>query len=72
MTYHVLHIGPSFRNDKITVWDYMAKICHTYECWVYIKRVHQANDGRSAYELLFDHYLGPNNVGNMATAVKVN
>jgi hypothetical protein len=27
-------------------------------------------NGRLANELLFDHYLGPNNVGNMANAAE--
>jgi hypothetical protein len=35
-------------------------------CWEYIKPAQKGKDGRLAYEFLFDHYLGPNNVGNMA------
>jgi hypothetical protein len=35
---------------------------------VYIKPAQKEKNGRLAYELLFDHYLGPNDVGNMANA----
>jgi hypothetical protein len=37
---------------------------------VYIKSAQKGKNGRLAYELLFDHYLGPNNVGNMDNAAE--
>jgi hypothetical protein len=70
MTYSDTQTGVAFRNDKITVWDYMVKICRAHECWVYIKHAQQAKDGSKAYELLFYHYLGPNSVGSMATSAE--
>jgi hypothetical protein len=38
--------------------------------YLWIKPTHKANDGRKAYELLFDNYLVPNNVGNMTRAAE--
>jgi hypothetical protein len=39
---------------------------------VYDKGTHvqKAKDGKNAYELLLDHYLGPNNVVSMASAAE--
>jgi hypothetical protein len=37
---------------------------------VHIKPAQKGKNGRLAYELLFDHYIGPNNVGNMANAAE--
>jgi hypothetical protein len=66
--HHDPHSGPAIINDNCTVWDVMFIICGQHECWIYIKPVHRANDGRKAYELLFDHYLGPNNEVNMVSS----
>ena len=64
------HSGTAFRQDKRAIWDYMSNICGAHECWIYIKPAQRARDGRLAYQLLFNHYLGPNNVGNMASAAE--
>jgi hypothetical protein len=68
MTYRAWHKGTAFRNDKLTVCDIMSNIYGQHECWIYIKPAQHSKDGRIAYELLFDHYIGPNNVGNMVSA----
>jgi hypothetical protein len=60
------HSGSAFRNDRRTVWDVMSNICVNHECWIYIKPTQRVKDERMAYQLLFDHYRGPKNVGNMA------
>jgi hypothetical protein len=39
---------------------------------VYIKPAQKRKNGRLAYELLFDRYLGPNNVGNMDNVAETN
>jgi hypothetical protein len=46
----------------------MSNICGKHTCFVYIKSDLCTRNGRDAYMLLFDHFLGPNNVGNMAIA----
>jgi hypothetical protein len=48
----------------------MANTCREHELWIYIKPVPQAKYGRMVYELLCDHYLGPNNVGNMVSSTE--
>jgi hypothetical protein len=54
-------------DDRRKVWDIMSNICGKHSCFVYIKPALRTRNGRDAYMLLFDHFLGPNNVGNMAS-----
>jgi hypothetical protein len=69
-THHAPHSGPALINDRHNVWDVMFIICGQHECRIYIKPVQRASDERKAYELLFDHYLGLHNVGNMASSAE--
>jgi hypothetical protein len=62
-----VHTGRPFVNDRRKVWDIMSNICGKYSCFVNNKPALRARNGRYAYMLLFDHFLGPNNVGNMAS-----
>jgi hypothetical protein len=65
------HTGLSFVDDRCKVWDIMSNICGKHSCFVYIKSALRTRNGRDDYMLLFDHFLGPNNVGNMdSEAVK--
>jgi hypothetical protein len=48
----------------------MSNICGKDSCFVYIKPDLRTRNGRDAYMLLFDHFLGPNNVKNMASATE--
>ena len=61
------HTGRVFTNDKRKVWDIMSNICGKHSCFIYIKPALRSKNGRDAFNLLFDHFLGPNNVGNMAS-----
>jgi hypothetical protein len=61
------HTGRPFVNDRRKVWDIMSNICGKHSCFVYIKPALRTRNGRDAYMLLFDHLLGSNNVGNMAS-----
>jgi hypothetical protein len=61
------HTGRSFVNERRKVWDIMSNICGKHSFFVYIKPALRTRNGRDAYMLLFDHFLGPNNVGNMAS-----
>jgi hypothetical protein len=62
------HTGLSFVNDRRKVWDIMSNICDKHPCFVYIKPALRTRNERNAYMLLFDHFLGPKNVRNMASA----
>jgi hypothetical protein len=68
MTAQAPHTGRTFQDDKRKVWDILSNMCAKHPCWVYIKPAQIGKNGRLAYELIFEHYLGPNNVGNMANA----
>jgi hypothetical protein len=59
---------PTYLTDRQRVWDLIAKLTRDQECWSYVKPAQRARDGRKAYKGLYDHYLGPNNVDNLATA----
>jgi hypothetical protein len=67
MTAREPHTGRSFVDDRRKVWDIMSNICGKHSCFVYIKPALRTRNGRDAYMLLFDHFLGLNNVGNMAS-----
>jgi hypothetical protein len=66
------HTGQAFVNDRRKVWDILSNICGKHSCFVYIKPALHTGNGRDAYMLLFDHFLGPNNVGNMASTAETN
>jgi hypothetical protein len=67
MTARAPHTGLPFVNDRRKVWDIMSNICGKHSCFVYIKPALRTRNVRDAYMLLFDHFLGPNNVGNMVS-----
>jgi hypothetical protein len=70
MTAHAPHTVRTFQDDKRKVWNILSNMCAKHPCWVYIKPAQNGKIGRLAYKLLFDHYLGPKNVGNMDNAAK--
>jgi hypothetical protein len=70
MTARAPHAGRSFVNDRHKVWDIMSYICGKNSCFVYIKDAMRTRNRRIAYMLIFDHFLGPNNVGNMTSAAE--
>jgi hypothetical protein len=70
MTARAPHTGKTFQDDKRKVWDILSNMCAKHPCWVYVKRAQRGKNGRLAYALLFEHYLGPNNVGNMVNATE--
>jgi hypothetical protein len=64
------HTGGAFVDDIRKVWYIVSKICSKHSFYVYIKPDLRTRNGRDAYMLLFDHFLGPNNVGNMTSAAE--
>jgi hypothetical protein len=64
------HTGRSFVGDNHKIWDTVSNICDKHSCFVYIKPALCTRNGRDDYMLLFDHLLGPNNVGNMASSAE--
>ena len=58
---------PNFLADNIKVWELLSGLMRKHTCWTYVKPFQRARDGRGAFLALRDHYLGPNNVDNMAS-----
>jgi hypothetical protein len=70
MTARAPYNGRAFVDDRLKVWDIMSNIYGKHSSSVYIKPDLHTMNGRDVYMLLFDHFLGPNNVGNMASAAE--
>jgi hypothetical protein len=70
MTARAPRTGRYFVNDRRKVWDIMSNICGKHSCIVYIKPALRTMNGRNAYMLLLAHFLGPNNVGIMASTAE--
>jgi hypothetical protein len=52
------------------VWSYMVNITLAHYFWTCFKPAQCTKDGRRAFLLLWDHFIGPNNVDNMASEVE--
>ena len=61
---------PSFVTDNKMLFDKLAELTRDHECWTYIKPHARARNGRAAYMAFKNHYLGPNNIGNMAATAE--
>ena len=62
--------SPVYLNNRQKVFDIMAKIFRENAAWTYVKPSQRSRDGRKAYHDIFNHFLGPNNVDNLATAAE--
>jgi hypothetical protein len=58
---------PTYISNREKVYEIIAKITRDHACWTYVKPAQKTRDGRMAYLGLYQHFLGPNNVDNMAT-----
>lgn len=58
---------PIYITNREKVWEIIAKITRDQSCWTYVKPAQRTRDGRMAFDGLYKHFLGPNNVDNMAT-----
>jgi hypothetical protein len=48
-------------------WDIISKITRDHSAWTYTRPAQKTRDSRMANNGLYQHFLGPNNVDNMAT-----
>ena len=60
----------TFVTDNKMHFDKLAELTRDYECWTYIKPHARARNGRAAYMAFKNHYLGPNNIENMAATAE--
>jgi hypothetical protein len=58
---------PVYLVNRKKVWEIICCISHKKAAWTYVKPAQKNRDGRMAYYDLYDHYLGPQHVDNMAT-----
>jgi len=58
------------RTDRERVWQLIAAVTRDYDCWTYTKPAQRTRDGHLAFLSLYGHYLGVNNVDNMAAAAE--
>jgi hypothetical protein len=65
MIARALHRNQAYANDSMEVWSYMANITRAHDFWTYVKPAQRTKDGRRAFLLLLNHFLGPNNVDSM-------
>ena len=64
------YFAPAFLEDNQTLFDLVLQVFHNNKCWVYAKGFVHARNARGAYWALHNHFLGPNNVDNQATAAE--
>ncbi|KAI2506534.1 hypothetical protein MHU86_7849 [Fragilaria crotonensis] len=60
-------LDPVYLVNREKVWDIISRITREHSSWTYVKPAQRSRDGRLAYQNLYQHFLGPNNVDNMAT-----
>ena len=56
-----------YLQDRETVWVKMDELTRDHASRTYIREAARTRDGRMAYELLYQHYLGANNVDMMSS-----
>ena len=61
---------PTFVTHNKMFFGKLAELTHENECWTYMKPHARARNGREAYMAFKNHYLGPNNIGNMAATAE--
>ena len=57
----------NYKDDNITVFNKLSNMLRDKDCWTYMQRAQRTRDGRLAFMSLKEHYLGKNNVDNLAT-----
>ena len=57
----------TFKIDMMKVWRLISMITRDLDFWNYVKSSQRTRDVRKAYRDLWDHFLGPGNVDNMAS-----
>ena len=61
---------PTNVTDNKMLFDKLAELTREHECWTYIESHGRARNGRAAYMAFKNHYLGRNNIGNMAATAE--
>ena len=59
-------VSATFTADNNAIWELLQKICKKHTCWTVLRSWQKTKDGRNALLALYNHYLGPSKVDNMA------
>lgn len=60
----------AYKDDNVAVFQKIAELTREKDCWTYVQKSARTRDGRKAFYGLKDHYLGHNNVDNMASSAE--
>ena len=60
----------TYKSDRVRVWNKLSAVFRDKDCYTYMRTYQRSKDGRKAFIALKDHYLGSNNVANMASAAE--
>jgi hypothetical protein len=61
------HGNQAYANESMEVWSYMPNFSRDHDRWTYVKPAQRTKDRRRAFLLMWNHFLGPNNVDRMAS-----
>ena len=64
------HQTSHFCDRQQDAFDKIAELTREHKCWTYMKPHARVRNGRAAYMAFKNHYLGPNNIGNMAATAE--
>ena len=56
----------AYKDDNILVFNKLSALFRDKDCWTYMQHATRQRNGRAAFLGLKDHYLGQNNVDNLA------
>ena len=68
-------VGPLtnlFITNRALIWYKMVAIFQGSGVWTYLKPAKKHHDGRMGYNLIYNHYLGPRNINQMADGAEIN
>jgi len=60
------HYTQDFLSDSELVWNKILALTREHDCWSHVRPAQRNTDGRQAFLGLKGHFLGANNVDNMA------
>jgi hypothetical protein len=58
---------PTYQHNRTKVYQALSEMTRDKKCWRYVKPFQHARDGRGAFLALHTHYLGADQVNNMAS-----
>ena len=68
-------VGPFsnlFITDRALIWDKIVIIFQGSDEWTYLKPAEKHCDLIMGYNLIYNHYLGPRNINQMADGAEIN